>query len=94
MPKIALIAEDEIASVNKRGRELVDQLYGVLDEVCDRQCAYLSAMQILLSRSGLDPQEVLDALTSLVAHNLCGDAPIRLFVVRSDAERSPPEAVH
>lgn len=91
--KVAAIPDDEIARINDRGRDLVDQLLAVVD-LGDRQCAYLSAMQLLLSRSGLDPQEVLDALTSLVAHNLCAGAAIRLVVVRADGETPPPEAVH
>ena len=80
---------DEIASVNERGRELVDALYGALGEVCDRETAFLSAMQILLSRSGLGPQQVVDAVTALLGHNLCGDQPIRLTIVPVADEASP-----
>ena len=45
--------DDEMATANERARELADALYGVLDKICDRETAYLSAMQILLARSGL-----------------------------------------
>ena len=73
--------DEALANVNARGRELVDKLYAALDEVCDRENAYLSAMQILLSRSGLGPQQVVDAVTALLGHNLCNDEPIRLSIL-------------
>ena len=80
---------DEIASVNERAQALVDQLYDVLGEVCDGETSFLSVSQIVLARSGLDPQQVLGALTSLVQHNLCGDQPIRLAVVPVADETAP-----
>ena len=58
----------------------------------DRQCAYISAMQVLLTRAGIEPHQVLDALTTLPAQNLCGDAPIRLVIVRADGETPPSDA--
>ena len=81
--------DSEIATANERGRDLVDELYEVLGKVCDRQTAYLSIMQIALAKSGLSPQEVVDAVTALLGHNLCGDQPIRLTIVPVADEASP-----
>ena len=72
--------DDEMATANKRGGELIDELYGVLDKICGKETAYISAMQMLLARSGLSPQQVVDAVTTLLGHNLCNDEPIRLTI--------------
>ncbi len=82
---------DEMATANERGRELVDELYSALGKVCDRETAYLSAMQILLSRSGLGPQKVVDQVTALLAHNLCNDEPIRLTIEPLADEQPSPD---
>ena len=82
--------ETQIDSVNQRAGVLVDELYATLAEVCDPSTAYLSAMQSLLARSGLDAQAIVDAITTLLAHNLCGDRPIRLAIVPVEA---PPPGV-
>ncbi len=84
--------DDEMATANERARELADALYGVLDKICDRETAYLSAMQILLARSGLSPQQVVDAVTVLLGHNLCGDQPIRL-TIEPVADETPQPGV-
>lgn len=78
-------SDDQIDTANERGRALVDELYAALGQVCDRQTSYLSAMQILMARSGLEVQEALDCITSLLAHNLCDDRPIRLALVPVEA---------
>ena len=83
------LTDEDLATMNRRGGELVDELFAVLD-VGDRQMAYLSAMQMLLSRSGLEPQAFINALTSLVSHNLCDDAPVRLAVLPFEGESPPP----
>ena len=80
----------EMATANKRGGELVDELYGALDKICDRETALLSAMQILLSRSGLGPQQVVNVVTSLLAHNLCNDQPIQLAIMPVADETPQP----
>ena len=87
--------DDQIDNINERGRALVDELYAALSEVCDRPTAYLSAMQLLLARSGLGVQEIVDAVTTLLGHNLCGDAPIRLAIVPAgDATPQPAVTKH
>ena len=87
------ISDANLARINARARELVDELLAVLD-IGDRQCAYFSAMQILLSRCGLGPDAVFHALASLVSHNFCGDAPIRLIVAGAERDRPPPETIN
>ncbi|MCY4500145.1 MAG: hypothetical protein OXE57_01085 [Alphaproteobacteria bacterium] len=82
--------EAHIEEMNRRGRELVDELLALLAPV-GRDTALLSAMQILVSRAGVEPQELLDAITSLVSHNLCAGAPIRLIVARPDADPPAPD---
>ena len=82
--------DEALASVNDRAQALVDQLYEVLGEVCDGETAYVSAMQILLSRSNLGPQQVVDAVTALLGHNLCDDAPIRLTILPAGDETPLP----
>ena len=83
--------DDEMATANKRGGELIDELYGVLDKICGKETAYISAMQMLLARSGLSPQQVVDAVTTLLAHNLCNDEPIRLTIEPVADEASQPD---
>ena len=82
--------EDQLASVNQRVGALADQLYEVLGEVCDRQTAYLSIMQVVLARSGLEAQDIIDLVTTLLAHNLCGDAPIRLAILPAGGDDADP----
>ena len=48
-----------------------------------------ASCKILLARSGLGPQQVVDAVTELLGHNLCGDQPIRLTIVPVADEASP-----
>ena len=83
--------DEALASVNDRAQALVDQLYEVLGEVCDGETSFLSVSQIVLARSGLDPQQVLNVLTSLIQHNLCGDRPIRLAIMPVADEQPSPD---
>ncbi len=77
-------------AINERARGLADELLALLD-LGDRQCAYISAMQVLIGRCGLDPQQVQYAQASVISHNLCGDEPIRLVVARPEgnAQQEP-----
>ena len=84
------LTDDEMDAINERARGLADELLALLD-LGDRQCAYISAMQVLIGRCGLDPQQVLYAQASVISHNLCGDEPIRLVVARPEgnAQQEP-----
>ena len=91
-----LLTDAELAAINERARALADELLAAVD-LGDRQLAYLSAMQLLIARSGLGPQQVIDALTSLIAHNLCEDQPIRLAILPAEVgevEEPPKPVVH
>ena len=81
---------DEIRRLNQRGGELADELLGVLRPATDEYSATLSALQLVVGRTVLEPAELLDVFDNLVKHTF----PQCSIVVAVPAGDEPPATIN
>lgn len=60
--------DDGIRRLNQRGGELADELLGVLRPATGEYTATLSALQLVVGRTVLEPAELLDVFDKLLRH--------------------------
>ena len=84
------MTDDEIRRLNQRGGELADELLGVLRPATDEYSATLSALQLVVGRTVLEPAELLDVFDNLVKHAF----PQCSIVVAVPAGDEPPDTKH
>ena len=84
------LEDDEIRRLNQRGGELADELLGVLRPATGEYTATLSALQLVVGRTVLEPAELLDVFDNLVKHTF----PQSYIVLAVPAGDEPPATIN
>ena len=82
--------DDEIRRLNQLGGELADELLALLRPATDEYSATLSALQLVVGRTVLEPAELLDVFHNLVRHSF-PQCSIVVAVPAEGEDNAPPE---